>query len=478
MKGRPCGRPFFLSCVPEDRSQNISRMKPSLTLLLLTAAVAPTAAAAQRTGIVAGVVIDSQHGGGLRGAEITLSGIPDVAVTDSVGRFHFDSVTPGQKQLGVFHPLLDSLGISLGSKPFTLGLDSAGIIVLAIPSANTLVRELCGLRPRDKLSGLLMGRITDPETGAPVAGSRVAARWTSYEVKGRKTLQELPKAVVAETNQTGVFRLCGIPIDRTVGMQAVRDGIASPDLQIVIGGVPIIIADIAIRSSGSRAVGRVVGRAVDSAGRAVAGAYVALDGLGLSTMTDWNGEFSLDSVAPGTQIVLLRKIGFSPMAVPIFVSVKPPQMISYEMSKAVPILDRISVVAKGDAGLVRVGFTERQKTALGNFMTQDQIEKEKPTRLSEVLRRIPGLTLDGSKGRGYVKATRDPRSTAERACIRMFIDGTEWMMVSEGYVDDAIPPSRVGAIEVFHPLDVPPEYSIMTNCTTILLWSKHKLRTR
>jgi hypothetical protein len=453
-------------------------MKFAASLLATSLALGHTAANAQKTAVVVGVVVDSLHGGWLRGAEITLSGTSNVAFTDSLGRFHFDSVTPGLKQVGVFHPLLDSLGISVGSRPFTLGFDSAGLIILSVPSATSLVRDFCGLGPRDKLTGLLMGRITDPESGVPVAQSRVSARWTNYEVKGKRSLQEIPSAVVSQTDNTGLFRLCGIPIDRAVRMQAVRDGVNSPDLQIVIGGVPIVMADLAIRSPESKAIGRVVGRAVDSAGKGLDGVSIEVERLGLSVTTDWNGEFAIDGVAAGTQVLLFRKLGFTPIAVPIFVSVGQPTMISYELSKAVPILDKVSVVEKANAGLTRVGFTDRQKTALGNFMTEEEIAKEKSTRLSEVLRRLPGLAMDESKGRGYVKATRESKSAAERGCIRMFIDGTEWIMLSEGYVDDAIQPSKVGAIEVYHPLDVPPEYSIMTNCTTILLWSKLKLRTK
>ena len=479
MKGRPQGRPFFIALASVVGQARISVwMKSKRFVFLLLTFAQPSIGAAQNTAAVGGIVVDSLHGGWLSGAEITLSGNERVVFTDSLGRFQFDSVRPGLKQLGVFHPLLDSLGISIGSKPFTLGLDSVGLIVLAVPSANSLVRELCGLRPTDKLSGLLTGRITDPETAAPVSGSRVAARWTTYEVKGKKNLKVIPRAVVSETDYTGYFRLCGVPIDRAVRIQAARDSISSPDLQIVIGGVPIVMAHLAIRNPGSKAVGRVVGRVVDSAGRAVDGAYVEVEGLGRSELADWNGEFAFDAVPPGTQVLTFRKLGFTPISVPIFVSVQAPQMISYEMRRAVPILEKVSVIEKADAGLARVGFLERRKRALGNFMTADQIEKQKATRLSEVLPRLPGLAADDSKGRGYVKATRDPRSTAERACIRMIVDGTEWIMLNEGYVDDVIQLSRVGAIEVFHPLDVPPEYSIMTNCTTILIWSKHKLQTR
>lgn len=438
----------------------------------------PFATHAQKSAVVVGVVVDSLHGGWLRGAEMTLSGTSNVAVTDSLGRFRFDSVPPGMWQVGAFHPLLDSLGISIGSRPFTIGRDSAGLILLAVPSARSLVRELCALRPTDKLSGMLMGRITDPESGFPVAQARVAARWISYQQKGKKKLEETPHAVVSETDNTGLFRLCGIPLESAVRMHAERDGTPSPDLQIVIGGATIGMVDFSIRSRESKAEGRVVGRIVDSGGKAVDEASVQVAGLGISSTSNWNGEFFLEGVPVGTQVLAFRKLAFNPIAVPILVSVKPPEMITFEMTKAVPILGKISVVEKANSGLTRVGFTERKKTALGSFMTADEIQNEKSTRLSEVLRRLAGLSLDGAKGPGFVKATRETKSAAEGGCIRMIIDGTEWIMPSEGYVDDAIPVTKIGAIEVYHPLDVPPEYSVMTNCTTILVWSKSKLRAK
>jgi hypothetical protein len=433
---------------------------------------------AQQSAVVVGVVVDSLHGGGLRGAEITLSGRSSVAVTDSLGRFRFDTVPPGMWQVGAFHPLLDSLGISIGSKPFLIGGDSAGVILLAVPSAHSLVRELCALRPTDKLSGMLMGRITDPESGFPVAQARVAAQWSSYVMKGKKKVEEIPHAVVSESDNTGLFRLCGIPFESAVRMHVERDGIPSPDLQVVLGRVPIGMVDFSIRSRESRAVGRVVGRLVDPSGKAVDEAYVQAEGTGISTMTNWNGEFFFDGMPIGTQVLAFKKLGFTPIAVPTFVSLQPPEMVTYEMTKAVPILETISVVEKANWGLTRVGFTARRKTAIGSFMTAEDIQKQKSTRLSEVLRRLPGLALDEPKGPGYVKATRETKSSAESGCIRMIIDGTEWMMPSEGYVDGAIPLSRVGAIELYHPLDVPPEYSVTTNCTTILVWSKNKLRAK
>src|SRR6185312_3309723 len=61
---------------------------------------------------VVGIVGDSLHGGPLAGAIILLDGQSREAVTDSIGRFRIDSVSAGRYRVGIFHPVLDSLGTS------------------------------------------------------------------------------------------------------------------------------------------------------------------------------------------------------------------------------------------------------------------------------------------------------------------------------------------------------------------------------
>src|SRR5215208_6214721 len=76
---------------------------------------APTIAAAKGKAQISGVVLDSLHRSYLSGADIIVQGLRATIVTDSLGRFKVDSVPPGRYQVGVFHPLLDTLGLSLAT---------------------------------------------------------------------------------------------------------------------------------------------------------------------------------------------------------------------------------------------------------------------------------------------------------------------------------------------------------------------------
>lgn len=453
-------------------------MKLLAFLLLAFLFLKPKSLVGQKPARIIGAVADSLHGKGLSGAEITLSGTAFVTTTDSLGRFHFDNVPPGTKQVGVFHPLLDSLGISIGSKPFALGLDSIAVILLSIPSPRVLITQLCGDKRGEYGIGLITGRLFDPESAMPLRNARVSFRWTSYEIKARRLLSETPRAIVALTDSAGIFRACGLPTDVGIRMQADRGGAESPELEVTIGAVPIVLADISIARSDSRAFGVVRGIIADSAGSVIPGAYVEMQGLGVSAFTDATGEFLFDAVATGTQIVVARKIGYAPIAFPTVVGPKHPVRVSYRMTRYVPALDKISIRGRVNSGLDRIGFTRRDHADVGNFITAEDIRKQGATRLSEILRRVPGLRIDKEAGQPVLRSSRGTKSTIDQGCLRLMLDGTEWLLSSAGEIDNIVQAAKIAAIEIYNPLDVPGDYTAAQKCTTILVWTKFNAQSK
>src|SRR5436309_4970180 len=142
----------------------------------------PKPTASQRAAI-SGVVVDSLNHRYLSGADVIVEGAKTALVTDSLGKFAIDGLPPGTYQVGVFHPMLDTLGISLATKPFHVGPDSSSFIVLAVPSASTIIRGACPVRGfRAQGSSAVIGHVTDPESLQPVAGAEVSIAWTQIEV--------------------------------------------------------------------------------------------------------------------------------------------------------------------------------------------------------------------------------------------------------------------------------------------------------
>ena len=106
--------------------------------------------------------------------------------TDSLGRFRIDSLNPGTYQVGVFHPLLDTLGLSLATQPFHVGPDSVSIVRLSVPSPATIIARTCTARPRSQGNSAVIGQVIDPETMQPIKGADVSIAWTEFEVSKEK----------------------------------------------------------------------------------------------------------------------------------------------------------------------------------------------------------------------------------------------------------------------------------------------------
>ena len=114
-----------------------TKPKPPATTVKTPATPEKTPAATEKVGraAISGVVLDSLNGRYLRGADVIIQGAKVSLVTDSLGKFRIDSLPPGTYQIGVFHPMLDTLGISLASQPFHIGPDSTSFLMLSVPSA-------------------------------------------------------------------------------------------------------------------------------------------------------------------------------------------------------------------------------------------------------------------------------------------------------------------------------------------------------
>lgn len=439
----------------------------------------------KRTATIIGVATDSLHRRPLSGADVMISGVTRTITTDSLGRFRVDSLPPGSYQVGLFHPLLDSLGISLSSPTFALGADSASFIRLAVPSAATLVAQTCSARMRTLGNAAIFGRLMDPDTGEPVPHAEVSIVWTQIDVSTVIGVKQTPRLVRDNTDANGVFRLCGLPSQLDARLQANFHGVTTADVPIstssddgdfIIRPLYISKADTAA-AAGSRA-GRasVSGKVTLMGGQPASGSHVEIVGTKAAAVADERGEFALGGAPSGTQMLLVRRLGWEPREVPVDLSASRPQRVSVQLKKFVPVMDPVVVTARSEKALGDVGFTSRQKSGMGNYLTASDIERRQPTQLSDVLRTLPGLTVRQNGFQTEIVSTRVGGLT-NQGCVNYFVDGMPFQAVG-GDANDFVNPREVAGIEVYQPSLVPAQF--MSNngrsCTTIVIWTKQRVR--
>jgi len=445
--------------------------------LLCSASFAAAQQQAKRTSAIVGVVMDSLHHKRLRGAEVMVEGVSAMTITDSLGLFRLDSLPAGTYQIGVFHPLLDSLGISLSTPRFSVGPDSTTLIRLAVPSAATLMADGCKARVRQFGRSAIFGRLMDPETLEPIANAEVSVVWNDYVASKAIGIRVTPRLVKDSTDSNGAFTLCGLPDQMDASLHAKYHGAMTADVPVATSALDgdFIIRPLYVSRSDTSAIksGRAIvsGRVTFAAGQPASSSRVEIVGSSAVGITDERGEFTLATAPSGTQLLLVRHLGFTPEQIPVELTTRETRKVSVQLRKYIPMMDPVLVTARREHALESVGFTQRRRSGVGRYITADDIARHNYFSMVDALRRVPGLTTTrNAYGQDEIIPTRGASITGG-ACINYVVDGMRWI---GGGVDDFVMPQEVAGIEVYSDVSVPAEFAnpFHMGCTTIVIWTK------
>jgi hypothetical protein len=447
---------------------------------------------------VTGSVIDSIHGGvPLVGATVKIGTTNRQAVTDSGGRFRIDSIPPGEHNLMLLHPLLDTLGIQITTRAVAFQPGASLAVELAVPSAQRVIELSCPRAWIARGPSALVGKVLDADTDKPLAGAKVSLVWQELSLT---ELRRVPRVREATVGPDGSYKICGLPsgVDGTV--QATFEGRKTAIVRVVmdetsplgfqslrIGRAVVAEAppDTAARAGGAAAAdtapvrlrgqARLTGRVINAAGAPIANARVDVQGTGAATLSREDGSFAFTDLPSGTQALVVRQLGFEPVEMAVELSSRQPKRVTVTMANPARVLDPVPVIAKKDAeGLDKVGFNRRQKAGFGYFMTPEEIESRQATRMTDLFRTIPSLRVVPSGMDYVVEGARD----ATGGCVRYVVDGAPYQALFPGDIDRIMPPHEVAAIEVYTGSNTPAEFQAPggSACTTIVMWSRFRVR--
>lgn len=449
-------------------------------------------------GTVFGTVYDSVHQAALVGAMVSVEGTQRGGLTTDKGAFRIDSIPPGKYVLRVRHELLDSLGMSLFTD--SLPVADAGVtpVSLAIPASETLVAASCPAARRALGPSAVIGRVLEAEADKPVAGARVSVAWSEISIQDR--LRRVPRVREDRSGPDGVFRICGLPSEMTGTVQAIYNGVTTSEVKITFEGQSLVIqglrigsAETVVAANDTAAQARareqaqaggqrfsattmrkgqasLTGRVTNGAGQPIVGARVDVLGTPGATLTRENGEFSLSELPSGTQTVIVRQIGFAPVEQAVELSTRSPAHVTIALTRAAQVLAPVAVTANADAGLDKIGFTQRRKSAGGYFITAEDIEKRAPNLLTDVFRTIPSLRVVPSGNDYVIESARNPTN----GCVKYYVDGAPWDAIFAGDVDRLLPTWEIAAIEVYNGSNTPMQFQApgSSGCASIVIWSK------
>jgi len=438
-----------------------------------------------------------------------ISGTSRQAVSDSLGHFRIDSVPPGSYEIGMFHPMLDSLGMSITTRPVSFPPGRYAVVRLATPAAPAVINIFC---PADKrLSGpaVLVGRVLDADTDAPAVGARVSLTWSQLEVGRAIGIRHISRVRAATVDSSGSYQICGLPDNVGGVLRATRGGVGTAGVPLHYSpGQLVGMASLSLPSADTTPVAAdtthhaadtskhvvvaaapapaphvtglrhghavVQGRILDPAGKPVVGAEVSVLGAEPTAATNDSGTFSLQGVPSGTQQLDVRKVGYAQLSTPVELSIHAPRIVTLAMHQAPPQLAKVNIqVSKMEKGLGEVGFTRRHKSGLGHYLTEDEIQEKQPQLMSDIFATMPGLHLNYSTGQPVIESSR----SAGGGCVNYYIDNVPYKEASPGDINDYMRPDEVSAVEVYNSVDAPGEFTSAGNsgCQVIVVWTKTKI---
>lgn len=424
---------------------------------------------------IVGAVGDSVNEAPLRNAAVVVSGLAAPFSTDSLGRFTIDSLPPGRYQVGVFHPLLESLGITLATRSFVIGPDSAAVVNLSVPSVRTLVHRYCGGQQTTSTPSSVAGLVLDPDNDAPVAGARVSLVWTATTVSKRAGVVRTPHELHTETNSSGFFKLCALPSDLDGTLQVSQGQVSTPEVPVTMGGALLAFQTVSIAKAESRATGIVTGHVVLENGKPIPGVRVEIPVSNVAAVTRDDGAFRLSGVLTGTQVIVARNLSFLTAAEPINVTSREPIDLVVTLAPKLNILDPVLITARRDIALEKSGFNSRKRTGAGHFFTREDIDRRRPSSISDMLKNLSGITVSYERGGVVISGRRADRNS----CTSVFIDGFEWRDLRAGDLDMYVNPDDVIGLEVYQPYDAPAQFQrFARGCLTIMVWRQARSMVR
>ena len=448
----------------------------ALTLLAASAVAAQQPAAGSATAnraiySVSGIVIDSLRQRPLAGADIIVAGTSHHATTDSSGLFRIDSLMPGKYRLGVFHPYLDSLSLAIGTKETMVPLEEGKGLIFGVPSAASLIRATCPDGTADS-SSVLLGRVVDVDTGAPIPSARVTVSWTDY-VFGKKIrgLEKVPQKLETRTTSGGAYRVCGLPADLGAAVIAESGDAKTDEVGIKSFSPSVMLLTLAISRRPAVTI-PVKGFVRDERGSPLKNARIQMIGATTGAVTGDDGSFTLNGIAPGTRNIAIRRIGYIPVSISLQLTDKPMAPIDVRLAKYVPILDTVYIRGRRDEGLASVGFTHRKTNTIGEFLTREAWQKSHPRLLTDILRNTRQVTVRYIGNKPVVESRRG------LGCSKLVIDGVPWNIYRPEDWNDVIDASEVAALEIYSGSSAPPEFDMgrQHGCLTIVIWSKPRVQ--
>ncbi len=244
------------------------------------------------------------------------------------------------------------------------------------------------------------------------------------------------------------------------------------------------IRDRAAQESGKKpaargGIGIIDGIVTDTLLRPLSSADVSVVGVGARVVTEESGRFRFLQVPAGQYLLVVRRIGFAPTSGIIEVPANDTLRLSYTLARTTNLMDTIRV-KETRVSLRMLEFEQRRAAGIGQFITQEQIDKRGSLQTADFLRTLSGIdvsTLTSTQFEGKIALSKREGGSvlgegAGACAMQVILDGI--VMPRNFNLDLLPPPKQIAGIEVYKgAATIPPQFGgADRRCGMILFWTR------
>lgn len=226
-----------------------------------------------------------------------------------------------------------------------------------------------------------------------------------------------------------------------------------------------------VRQQASEQIGySLVGTVADHDGNPLEGAEISLiehDTTTRLVRSDTAGRFRMESLPAASVTLHVRRLGYESKSVHVNITGSDRRSsVVIALDAAVAQLKGVSVVdvANEPDARLRDFYARKASNNFGRYVDQDNIEQRRPQFISDMLRRVPGVSVLAARRIGNIVRIR--------GCSPLvWVDGVR---MPGAELDDVIQPAEVAALEIYNSFaGIPAQYfDRSATCGTILVWTR------
>ena len=204
-----------------------------------------------------------------------------------------------------------------------------------------------------------------------------------------------------------------------------------------------------------------------------------------SVNSDSTGAFSFTEVRPGPYRLIGSRMGYREVQGSVMLATDSVVDVVLRMDARTVVLEPVTVVTRSrrQVSPILAGFYHRMENGMGHFITRQEIEQRRPTRVSDLLRGVASLRVAAGRA-GIGGGQMYSGSSGELCPVIFFVDGMPVNLPTtptgrrtarmDAAVDDYVGPLDVEGIEIYRgESDTPAQFiTRWVGCGTIVIWTR------